>query len=59
MATANYTPITFTQAKLKAFKALYEKTPPRQTFMFEGREILKEYAKYVIEYLETQFKRGA
>jgi hypothetical protein len=51
--------ITFTPEKLKAFKALYETTQPKKTFMFEGREVLKEYAKYVIEHLETQFKKGS
>jgi len=26
-----------------------------ETFVFEGREILKAYAKYMIEHLENQF----
>lgn len=47
--------IQFTPEKFKAFKKLYEKTAANQTFMFEGREVLKEYAKYVIEYLELKF----
>jgi len=50
--------INFTPEKLKDFKKLYEATEPGKTFMFEGREVLKDYAKYVIQYLEDQFKRG-
>jgi hypothetical protein len=48
--------IEFTPEKLKAFKKLYEGTEAGKTFMFEGKEVLKEYAKYVIEYLEPKFK---
>jgi len=48
--------ITINRDDLKELKRLYEACPPGGTFMFKGHEILKEYAKYMIEYLETQFK---
>jgi len=46
--------ITMTQAKLASLKAHYKKAleEDRETFVFEGREILTDYAKYMIEYLE-------
>ena len=50
--------ISFTPEKLKEFKKLYEATKPNGIFIFEGREVLKEYAKYVIIYLEGKFKGG-
>lgn len=51
--------IQFTPEKLKEFKKLYERTEKGATFVFEGKEVLKEYAKYVIEYLEGKFGKGA
>lgn len=39
---------------LKELKRLYEATPPGGVFIFKEREVLKEYAKYMIEYLETK-----
>ena len=46
--------ITINKEELKDLKALYEKTAPGGIFIFKGREVLKEYAKYMIEYLESQ-----
>lgn len=47
--------ITWTTYKLKRFKHAYaECTTDR--FVFEGHEFLKDYAKYLIEYLEREFK---
>ena len=48
--------VTFTRESLKKFKAVYETVGEGEVFLFEGKEFLKEYAKYVIEYLEEQFK---
>lgn len=48
--------IVFTHEKLKEFKKLFNKTPARGVFMFEGKEVLKEYAGYLIEYLESRLK---
>jgi len=45
--------ITINEEDLKELKALYEKAPPGGIFMFKNREVLKEYAKYMIEYLES------
>lgn len=28
----------------------------KESFVFEGKELLTDYAKYVIQYLETKFK---
>lgn len=44
--------IEFNPAKLKRLKAAYEKAAPGAVFEFDGHEYLKEYAKYLIEYLE-------
>ena len=48
--------ISFTPEKLQEFRRLYAATPPGGIFIFEDREVLKEYAKYVIEYLEMKFQ---
>jgi hypothetical protein len=48
--------ITFTPDKFKKFKEIYESTEDGKTFMFEGKEILKSYAKYMIRYLEMKFR---
>ena len=47
-----------TYEKFQEFKKLYEKAKAqsKESFIFEGQEILVSYAKYVIEYLETKFK---
>jgi len=50
--------INFTPKKLAEFKKLYERTEKGGVFLFEGKEVLKEYAGYLIEYLENQFKKG-
>ena len=48
MAVINWTP-----KKLKRFKRAYHKATT-ETFVFEGHEFLKDYAKYLIQYLETE-----
>ena len=48
--------ISFTKKSFKKFKAVYETVGEGEVFLFEGKEFLKEYAKYVIEYLENCFK---
>jgi len=52
--TAN---VTFTPAKLKCLKQQYEDAVEQGTdvFVFEGHELLVDYAKYLIQYLEGQF----
>jgi hypothetical protein len=47
--------INITREDLKELKLLYDKTPANKTFIFKGREVLKEFAGYMIEYLEQQF----
>lgn len=48
--------VTFTPEKLKEFKRLYllMKEDGKESFFFEEREYVTDYAKYVIEYLETK-----
>jgi len=42
------------EKKEKLIKAYKEaRSNNKETFMFEGKEILTDYAKYLIEYLEA------
>jgi hypothetical protein len=52
------TTINFTPQKLADLKVAYEKAKAagKESFVFEGNELLVSYAKYLIEYLEGQFK---
>lgn len=52
--------IAFTPEKLKAFKRAKAEAESagRDTFIFEGKEVLCAYAKYVIEYLESKMGEG-
>ena len=50
------TMVSFTPAKLKRFKQAYDKCEKGKTFLFENNEYLREYAGYMIEYLETMWK---
>jgi hypothetical protein len=50
--------ITFTKQSLKEFKRLYEGTKPGETFVFQGHEVLHDYAKYVIEYVEGKINHA-
>jgi len=44
----------FTPKKLAELKKAYNNCTEK-TFVFDGQEILKAYAKYMIEFLERQF----
>lgn len=44
--------ILWTPHKLNEFKKLYA-TSQEEVLTFEGQRILKSYAKYLIEYLDT------
>lgn len=48
--------IDWTRDKLTALKQAYRDCKG-ETFKFEGHEFLKAYAKYLIEYLEMEFKK--
>lgn len=51
--------ITFTPEKLMAFKILFERYKNQSMpFLFEGKEFVPGYAKYMIEYLDDQFNRS-
>jgi hypothetical protein len=49
--------IYFTRAKLAQLKKAYHKAKAqgRTEFKFEGKTVLVAYAKYLIEYLDSQF----
>jgi len=51
--------ILFTPVKLKMFIRAYEKAKAlgeKGVFTFEGNEYLVGYAKYLIQYLQGQYK---
>lgn len=51
--------IEFSQANIPKFKAAYSlaRTKEKKTFIFEGKEFVTDYAKYVIEYIDLQFNK--
>lgn len=49
-----FTPDLYEKLKKEYNKALEEE---QESFEFEGREVLTNYAKYMVEYLNTQFKK--
>lgn len=51
----NYSVVKVDREDLKELKMLYEKAQPNEVFIFKEKEVLKEYAKYMIEHLERQF----
>jgi hypothetical protein len=51
----NWSVIKVNRDDLKELKRLYEKAQPGEIFIFKEKEVLKEYAKYMIEHLENQF----
>jgi hypothetical protein len=50
--------VSFSQDDLIQFKKLYEQAirDEKEIIIFKGDEYLTSYAKYLIEYLETQLK---
>lgn len=49
--------INFDRQKLRELKTRYNKAVKanKESFIYKGDEYLTSYAKYVIEYLESQF----
>jgi hypothetical protein len=49
----------FTDELFEEFKSLYEKSvkDEKESFEFQGHEVLTSYAKYVIQYLEQNDTR--
>ena len=49
--------ITFTPEKFAALRRAYQHAveTERESFEFEGHELLTSYAKYLLEYLSTRF----
>jgi hypothetical protein len=54
------TTVNFDYAMLQRFKRAFKKATKesKEVFIFEGNEFVIGYAKYLIEYLEEQFKKG-
>jgi hypothetical protein len=50
--------ISFDRAKLERLKARMAETGNSETFMFEGHEFVRGYARYLVEYLEGEFARA-
>lgn len=48
MSYIQFTPESFVQFNVACLKC-----KPGKTFMFEGKEVLKEYAELIIEYVEA------
>ena len=50
--------ITFNQPTYQRFKSEYQKAvnSKKQIFIFDGNELLTDYAKYMIEYLKATFE---
>ena len=48
--------IEWTRPMLERFKKAHKKCTEK-SFMFEGHEYVRDYAKYLIEYLETQLPK--
>ena len=48
--------IDIDEESLKELKRLYNKAKPGEVFLFQGKELLREFAGYAIEYIETQLK---
>lgn len=57
--TTTRTEIEFDLAKLEDLKIRYRiaELQGRETFTFEGQQVLTRYAKYLIEYLEQRLVR--
>lgn len=53
-------PVPIISVSFKDFldlKKLYKECPNGGTFMWKGEKVLKEYAGYLIEYLDTKYER--
>lgn len=48
--------IEVSKEDFKELKRLYKKSKPGEVFIFKGKEVLREYAKYLIEYLEDKLQ---
>ena len=50
--------VSITKEELEDFKKLYEMTDSGGVFTFKGHQFLKEYAKYLIQYLEKVYNNA-
>lgn len=46
--------LTITPEKLEELQHLYDKAKPGEVFKFQGKAVLREYAKYLIEFAEMR-----
>ena len=49
--------MTMTREDIKKLKKKIDKTEKGGVFKYRGHEFLREYAEYLLEYLEGQFER--
>ena len=49
--------ISWTPEKLNRFKVCYQENITRDIFTFDEQEYVANYARYLIEYLETEFDK--
>jgi len=47
--------VTITPGEFEVLKKKYEACEDGGTFKFKGKGVLKEYAKYLIQYIESKF----
>lgn len=52
--TVNWTPGMLARFKV-AYKAAYKQGDKNSTFIFDGNEFVVSYAKYLIQFLDSQF----
>jgi len=59
MNEKNNESVVFTGPLLKKLKEEYQKAllEKRDTFVFEGREVVVSYARYLIQFLESVLKK--
>ena len=53
--TANYEMINMSIEDTKRLKRKSETYKKGETFFFKGKEFLKDYADYMVQYLEIQY----
>jgi hypothetical protein len=56
----NQTTINFTKEKVEELRKLYNHAVENkiELFQFEGNDILTEFAKYMLQYLDSKFKNS-
>ena len=48
--------ITVSRADMTELRRLHDAAKPGEVFLFKGQQVLREYAYYLLEYLQQQFE---